>query len=1191
MRLAKRSNHQLRRAALLAAALLFTVSGSGAHAVPGDGVNDFYGSYHSSVPIGLPQYASITPALALTYSSSAGNGIVGVGWDLTGFSTIERMSSGRGAPAFDDSDVYVLDGQELVADTGLGGTHATLVQSYVRIIQDKAANTWTVISKDGTRSLYRSTYGVTPRFSVDGSTPEQTLRWGLSSITDASGNVVRYGWHCDAEGPDYVITDCYPRSVGYKYASAYFYWEDRSDPISFATGKHIGRTSKRLKTVSVTSKNKRVAAYELIYKISEATGRSVLLNVKRYGTDAVIDADTRTVTDGTALPTISLGSQTTVATGAAPAVGHVYEPVFILDSNPWIYPGDYNGDGRQDLLYLHKDYVTHGWRLMAGLDSGFAAPVTWQAYEAVVYTRTSGAWIYPGDYNGDGKRDLLYLAKSYSTLGWRLMVGGVNTAAAPVTWHAYEPVQSSSARPWVYPGDYDGDGKQDLLYLDKDYRNRGWRLLASLGDRAAMPVTWQAYEPINFSEANGIWMYPGDYNGDGKQDLLYLHKDYSRYGWRLMAGEGRSGAPPVTFHAYERLRGSSWGVWMYPGDYNGDGKQDLLYLHDDYSTYGWRLVASQGVTGASPVTFHTYEHLFGNSRGAWIHPGDYNGDGKQDLLYLHKDFSTHGWRLLASLGDSAAAPTTWRAYEPAHGRAWIHQGDYNGDAKTDLLYLHNAFTVSGWRFVPALGGADVLTSIVSGDGGETTVEYAPSSMWANTNNPPIVRTVTKVSESDGRGNTSSASYHYAGGLFDRDARRLLGFHETRETMPCLVDEENCPYEITEWVQDYGSVSKPRRIDQFDGDGRLLASALFKYTTNGNEVPYTSNETEAWVYVYDGESVRRSSITRTFDEYGNITQEVNWGDYDIAGDEKTIRYYYPLNSETYLVGKPSVIETFFGTTTMGTLLAQALTYYDDATDWRTPPTRGLPTKSLQWLNTTNSYVVTSATYDERGNVVTETNALGHTVRYEFDDAHRFVTSTTNELGHEARAEWDPVCGVRTKLIDINNKHTTYEYDALCRLIRTDAPGGEWETRRYHDYVDRDQTAYVEVRGPSADGDGDQWSQSYSDGFGRNWRTVTKGPGIDQPIYSDTEYNARGSVARTTQPYYATDAPLWTHTRYDAQDRPVERAHPDGRSSKTSYGLGTITYTDEAGHMRIETRDIEGHVVERKEQLGDRMLVTT
>src|SRR5262245_45427370 len=72
------------------------------------------GSFSQAIPIEVPAYRGLEPRLALTYSSERRNGFAGVGWGLSGFSSVVRTSGGRGVPRFDSKDVFVLDGQELV---------------------------------------------------------------------------------------------------------------------------------------------------------------------------------------------------------------------------------------------------------------------------------------------------------------------------------------------------------------------------------------------------------------------------------------------------------------------------------------------------------------------------------------------------------------------------------------------------------------------------------------------------------------------------------------------------------------------------------------------------------------------------------------------------------------------------------------------------------------------------------------------------------------------------------------------------------------------------------------------------------------------------------------------------------------------------------------------------------------------
>ncbi|MCP4154210.1 MAG: hypothetical protein GY757_41170, partial [bacterium] len=72
-----------------------------------DGQVNYDGTYSHYVPIDIPSGIKNTqPNLGLSYSSASGNGLIGVGWRLTGFPSIKRMSYGKGI-AFDRSDAFV----------------------------------------------------------------------------------------------------------------------------------------------------------------------------------------------------------------------------------------------------------------------------------------------------------------------------------------------------------------------------------------------------------------------------------------------------------------------------------------------------------------------------------------------------------------------------------------------------------------------------------------------------------------------------------------------------------------------------------------------------------------------------------------------------------------------------------------------------------------------------------------------------------------------------------------------------------------------------------------------------------------------------------------------------------------------------------------------------------------------------
>jgi YD repeat-containing protein len=118
--------------------------------------------------------------------------------------------------------------------------------------------------------------------------------------------------------------------------------------------------------------------------------------------------------------------------------------------------------------------------------------------------------------------------------------------------------------------------------------------------------------------------------------------------------------------------------------------------------------------------------------------------------------------------------------------------------------------------------------------------------------------------------------------------------------------------------------------------------------------------------------------------------------------------------------------------------------------------------------------------------------------------------------------------------------------------------------------------------------------YLDGFGRTYRTASKGPDAGQEILVDQTFTARGALASKTRPYYSTEAPPTpTPTRYDhdALDRVTRVLLPDGEQATTVYGAWKQTATDPLGRATTVTFDAFGRkrTVEQDDGQG-RTLVT-
>ncbi|HWB74277.1 MAG TPA: RHS repeat-associated core domain-containing protein, partial [Nannocystaceae bacterium] len=360
-------------------------------------------------------------------------------------------------------------------------------------------------------------------------------------------------------------------------------------------------------------------------------------------------------------------------------------------------------------------------------------------------------------------------------------------------------------------------------------------------------------------------------------------------------------------------------------------------------------------------------------------------------------------------------------------------------------------------------------------------------------------------------------------------------------------------------------------------------------------PWTSLATGRWAYEYADDEYTRTYIDRKFNEYGELAVAIDYGDYDLAGDETTLTTTFVPATTAYIVNQPAEAKTFAGVGQDGELLEQTVTYYDGATSWDRAPTVGLPTTTARWLSSPSGFVETRKEYDAWGNVTAEIDAVGARTEHAYDAAHhRFRTATTNALGQTTTSSWDTVCGTIHASVDANGASTTTTYDALCRVAEKLAPGGDFERHAFVDLGHADRQHEL-VETPGADGN-PQWTRSYFDGQRRTWRTVARGPDANTgDIHVDTTFDARGQVAAITAPYYAVAGAVATtyatKSRYDALDRLVQVTYADGSSTTKTYGTSSVTETDELGHTKVDHFDADDRRVAHDEIVDGATYTTT
>lgn len=221
------------------------------------------------------------------------------------------------------------------------------------------------------------------------------------------------------------------------------------------------------------------------------------------------------------------------------------------------------------------------------------------------------------------------------------------------------------------PNDFNGDGSQDIIFQDANGNLAAWFMS---GDdlKSATFLT-----PSNVGDAGWRVVGAGDFNADSKSDLLFQHTDGTLSVW-IMNGATRTGGVFLT----PSSPGSPNWKAAATGDFNKDGKVDILYQHTDGTLAIWYM---DGTTLSSVAMLKP-----SNAGRGWsvVGTGDINRDGNLDIVFQYTDSTMAVWYLvgnnnllLAGLMTPQWAGNGWRA---------VGTIDLNGDGMTDFLFQHQA---------------------------------------------------------------------------------------------------------------------------------------------------------------------------------------------------------------------------------------------------------------------------------------------------------------------------------------------------------------------------------------------------------------------------------------------------------------------------------------------------------------------
>ena len=284
-----------------------------------------------------------------------------------------------------------------------------------------------------------------------------------------------------------------------------------------------------------------------------------------------------------------------------------------------------------------------------------------------------------GDFNGDGQGDVLAYSPADSNW-WFGTLSGEKQVRWTLAGNTAGFGQLADGRP-IWSGNFQGGSQADVLFYSPGDRN-WW--LGTLNSQNQL--TWSLVgNTSGFGQlADGRPFWTGNFQGGSQTDILFYYpgdrnwwlgtlNSQNQLTWRLVGntsgfGQVADGRP------------------FWTGDFNGDGRTDILFYYPGNGD--WFLGS---INGQNQLTWSHVSNTsgFGNISGDRFFVGDFTRGARADILFY--SISDQNW-WLGVLG--AGNQFSWSLVDNSSGLGQLADGrpfwtgDFNGDGGTEVLFYY-----------------------------------------------------------------------------------------------------------------------------------------------------------------------------------------------------------------------------------------------------------------------------------------------------------------------------------------------------------------------------------------------------------------------------------------------------------------------------------------------------------------------
>ncbi|MFC6082807.1 FG-GAP repeat domain-containing protein [Sphaerisporangium aureirubrum] len=225
-----------------------------------------------------------------------------------------------------------------------------------------------------------------------------------------------------------------------------------------------------------------------------------------------------------------------------------------------IQMGDIDGDGLDDVIQMRDN-----GDVVAFINIGANPIYSWSHNRKVLTGITDVSQIRAGDFNGDGRDDLLQIRPNGDVVVFW------NSGANPnFTWQNNALVLTGiTDKQQITVGDINGDGYDDIIQV----RPNG-DVVAFWNNRTNPLFTWQTNALILTAIGDKLQLKPGDINNDGRDDLIQVRPNGD-----VVVFWNNGTNPLFTWQTNALiLTAITDKAQLKTGDVNNDGRDDLIQV-------------------------------------------------------------------------------------------------------------------------------------------------------------------------------------------------------------------------------------------------------------------------------------------------------------------------------------------------------------------------------------------------------------------------------------------------------------------------------------------------------------------------------------------------------------------------------------------------------------------------------------